>query len=422
MPAARQWPTLIADAFPALIDLERRSTLPVLAARGIAQVNESQRKELRSLILGAGPGTAGESSLFSPMVHSSHQAHAFAPSAAQSDALGELQPDQLRLLYESQWLKMLAPRDAGGGEWALPDVVRLEEAASQADGSCGWVLTLCAGAGWLTGFLPLALRQQIMATPQVCLAGSGAPTGYADRDGEGWRLNGQWRHASGAQLATHFTFNAQLREGGLPLLDAQGIAQTRAFVVPAHQVRLDRHSWHSIGMRASTSWSFSIENGYAQATQSFVMDAAQATASGPLYRFAFEALAWVTLGACMSGMARHFIALAQPLVSRHIAPLGSPSATALALWQKHHQAVEAARSNFYATLDGAWLAVASGQAPDTARTRELVDSTRTLVSLAREAVDAIYPCCSLYAADPRSEINRVWRDLHTATQHAIWLR
>lgn len=356
------------------------------------------------------------------MLYSLPQAQAFAPSSAQSDAAGELQPDQLRLLHDNQWLKMLAPRDAGGGEWALPDAVRLEEATSQVDGSCGWVLTLCAGAGWFTGFLPLALRQQIMATPQVCLAGSGASTGYAERDGEGWRLNGQWRHASGAQLATHFTFNAQLREGGLPLLDAQGIAQTRAFVVPAHQVRVDRDSWHSIGMRASTSCSFSIENGHAQAAQSFVMDAAHATAPGPLYRFAFEALAWVTLGACMSGMARHFIALAQPLVSRHMAPLRGPSAAAMALWQKHQQAVEAARSHFYATLDAAWLVVASGQTLDTAKASELVDSTRTLVGLAREAVDAIYPCCSLYAADPRSEINRVWRDLHTATQHAIWLR
>jgi hypothetical protein len=39
--------------------------------------------------------------------------------------------------------------------------------------------------------------------------------------------------------------------------------------------------------------------------------------------------------------------------------------------------------------------------------------------MAREAVDGVYPLCGLTAADPRTALNRAWRDLNTATQDAV---
>ena len=85
-----------------------------------------------------------------------------------------------------------------------------------------WPVPRSPWAGWFAGFLDPDLARAILATPRVCLAGSGAPTGTAEREGEGWRIDGQWEYASGAPMATHFTFNAVLHEGGAPLLDALG--------------------------------------------------------------------------------------------------------------------------------------------------------------------------------------------------------
>ena len=36
-------------------------------------------------------------------------------------------------------------------------------------------------------------------------------------------------------------------------------------------------------------------------------------------------------------------------------------------------------------------------------------------------MDGVYPLCGLSVADPRTDINRALRDLHTATQHAMLL-
>jgi hypothetical protein len=41
------------------------------------------------------------------------------------------------------------------------------------------------------------------------------------------------------------------------------------------------------------------------------------------------------------------------------------------------------------------------------------------VAASRHAVDTLYPYCGLYAARVDSPINRVWRDFHTASQHAL---
>ncbi|HEX8606675.1 MAG TPA: acyl-CoA dehydrogenase [Pseudoduganella sp.] len=349
------------------------------------------------------------------------------PGAAPVDAWraaeldGFLLPAQQALIHGQGWLKMLAPRAAGGAELALPEVVRLEETIAATDGSLGWVVTLCAGAGWFAGFLPPALARAIMATPGVCLAGSGAPTGFADADGDDFLITGRWDYASGAPMATHFTLNAVLRSRGEVLHDETGRPRIRAFVVPARQVALES-SWRSIGLRASASHAYRIDGARVPASHGFAIDAGHATADGPLYRFPFMALAYVTLAANLLGMAGHFIALAGPLVAaRRQHGTGVPLAgvaSVAALLQRTREALAADRAALYDTLDRAWADMEQHTVPDEAGLQQV---SLRLVETCRRAVDMLYPYCGLQAAREDSAINRVWRDFHTATQHALLL-
>lgn len=346
--------------------------------------------------------------------------------AAAADAARFLHPVQQVLLHRRGWLTLLAPRASGGAELPLPDVVRLEEAVAAVDGSLGWVLTLCAGAGWFAGFLAPALARSIIGTPRVCLAGSGAPTGFAEQDGDGggYRITGRWDYASGAPMATHFTLNAVLRAHGQPLLDVAGAPLVRAFLVPAALVQVVP-SWGSIGMRASASHSYRIDAAWVASEHGFSISPEAATAAGPLYRYPFYALAYVTLAANMVGMASHFLRLARPCMARRKHALsGLPLlevAAVAALLREHEQAVAAIRVEFYAVLQRSWALVVSGAAlagedKDAVRTTSLA-----LVAAARAAVDQLYPYCGLAAAREDSAINRVWRDFHTASQHALLL-
>ncbi len=344
--------------------------------------------------------------------------------AGAADSAGFLHPVQRAVIHRNGWLKMLAPRACGGAELPLPQVVRLEEQLAALDGSAAWVVTLCAGAGWFAGFLPPALAHEVIASDRVCVAGSGAPTGFADIEGEGFRLSGRWDYASGAPMATHFTLNAVLREHGQPLTDSLGAPRILAFIVPAHQVEFVP-SWTSIGMRATGSHSYRIDAQWVPKENGFTIDAAHATAPGPLYRFPFLGLAFVTLTANIVGMATHFLRLAKPVIAQRRHPrTGLPVMACERVADQLRDldaGIEAARVHFYAVLDSTWAQVVAGMPVSDEQATALESASLTLANIARGAVDEAYPYCGLQAARAGGDLNRVWRDLHTATQHSLFL-
>jgi alkylation response protein AidB-like acyl-CoA dehydrogenase len=355
---------------------------------------------------------------------SAHDAAVIAEHAAQADLEGWLHPAQQALIHERGWLRMLAPRAVGGFEMALPEVVRFEEAIARVDGSMGWTVTLCAGAGWFAGFLAPRIASEILATPNVCLAGSGAPTGYADVDGEGWRIDGLWDYATGAPMATHFTFNAQLRENGQPLLDDAGNPRIQAFVVPAALVEVVPR-WRSIGLRATASHAYRVSGEWIHADHGFAIDPACAKEQGPLYRFPFLAFAFVTLAANVVGMARHFVELAEECIARRRNRFGGKGEPLIelpsvrALLDDTRSQLDEVRKRFYALLDATWAQVDAGAPVSDEEAAQMQALAMEWVNASRRAVDTLFPYCGLFAMREDAPINRVWRDFHTASQHAL---
>ena len=79
----------------------------------------------------------------------------------------------------------------------------------------------------------------------------------------------------------------------------------------------------------------------------------------------------------------------------------------------------AARARFYERLDASWARVlAEGRVPEQDAS-QLQALSMAWVAASRHAVDTLYPYCGLYAARADSPVNRVWRDFHTASQHAL---
>lgn len=344
--------------------------------------------------------------------------------AAASDKAGMLTPALQQLVHERGWLRMLAPKAAGGGELPLPDAVRLEEALAAADGSMGWTVTLCAGAGWFAGFLRPDFARAILDTPRMCVGGSGAPAGFADIEGDGYRLSGRWDFATGAPMTTHFTLNAVIRDNGEPLLDERGNPALRAFIVPAELVWV-HETWRCTGLRATASHTFSIDRMWLGQQHAFDISPKGATAGGPLFRFPFLSLAFVTLAANVAGMAAGFIELAEPVIARRRHPLLDRPLNELpqaaATIGQARSSLSAARGRFYDLLDTMWDQVVRGQPVESGETHRLHLASIELVDTARRAVDELYPFCGLHAADELSDIGRIWRDLHTATQHKMLL-
>jgi len=51
--------------------------------------------------------------------------------------------------------------------------------------------------------------------------------------------------------------------------------------------------------------------------------------------------------------------------------------------------------------------------------KDITKKSKDLAATSRRLVDELYPYCGLIAAKKSSELNRVWRDFHTASQHSL---
>ena len=395
-------------------------------------------------------------------------------SALESEKMRGLPSDQLAIVYREQWFRMLVPRRYGGLALALPEAVRLEEAISWADGSLGWTVTLCSGAGWFAGFLPVDVFGDLLADEQLCMAGSGAPTGEADfmtgtppgsAPGTGMDLvpgagvgpgsgayiiNGYWERASGALHATAFTANCVIKENGVVLRDDKGEPLVRVFLFLKEEVTL-HHSWHTIGLIATGSHAFSVRDLAVPPERCFEIAVSTATVDDPLYHYPFLPLAETTLAVNLSGMAIHFLDCCEAIFPDRIAAKKLSPRNAGEMMRVLGEVREdfyKIREDFYAALDESWRccvegcagAGAAGVGVGVGAEAEVrvgvgvgVDGigmppaildrvsrcSHALAVCARQSVDRLYPYCGLSAADPDTEINRVWRDIHTASQHSL---
>lgn len=335
--------------------------------------------------------------------------------AAAAEEKVMLLPEQLEVIYEEQWFKLLVPAAYGGLETTLPNLVRLQEAASWTDGSLGWVLTLCCGAGWFGGFIAPDTASEVFRHPKVCLAGSGASTGEAEISPNGYRINGTWKHASGAHHATHFTANCFVKKNGEQVLNENGEPLILPFIVDQRDVTL-LPTWKYVGMVATGSQSFRVKDVEVAANRCFKIDPIHARVNGKLYQYPFLHLAEATLAVNLSGMAIHFADLCRDVFKeRKQQPrLNANNRIKLEqVWQNAVAGLQSARSSFFAAIDASW------QKPGDTELKAVSKTSRMLAITAREAVDQLYPYCGLMAASPDTEINRVWRDIHTAGQHSL---
>lgn len=337
--------------------------------------------------------------------------------ASEAERLGKLHPAQLELVYEQQWFNLLSPKQYGGLETPLPQLIQTEEALAWADGSLGWVVTLCCGAGWFGGFIDPNIAQQIYSDRQACLAGSGAATGTATISGDGYIINGNWKYASGVHHATYITVNCNIMDGDTPVLDADGSQLVLPFVLDSKDVQL-LSGWKYVGMIATGSDAYSVSDLYVDKNRCFKIDADSAMIDSPLYTYPFLQLAEATLAANLSGMAVHFIDLCKPAFDYKATNIRRVNAANVLVMDDALQSattlLNQARAAFYDAVDASW-----NNDQDELLLKAVSNTSRVLAKITRECVDELYPYCGLLAASTDTEINRVWRDIHTAGQHSL---
>jgi alkylation response protein AidB-like acyl-CoA dehydrogenase len=342
-------------------------------------------------------------------------------TAARAEKLGKLHPEQLQVIYKNHWFKLLVPRVYTGEQVTLPSLLQLQEAISWADGSTGWVVTLCNGAGWFGGFIAPEIANAIFADPKVCLAGSGAVCGTAEITANGYIVNGTWKYASGAHHATHITANCSIQKNGEPVLNDDGELLVLPFIFDKKDVNI-LPAWKYIGMVATGSDSFEVKNLEVTSNRQFKIDPSAAVIADPLYLYPFLQLAEATIAVNLSGIAIHFMDLCEDLFHEKIKQpkLTDQQRTFLVTkLMALKKELDLLRKDFYNAVEQSWDAIQNNSVIPDEILNQVSITSRQLAHLSRVSVDTLYPLCGLTAASTETEINRAWRDLHTASQHAL---
>ena len=207
-------------------------------------------------------------------------------------------------IHEERLLQIWVPKRYGGLGLRLNQGLKLLFDWSKIDGSLGWMLTLCSGANFFSRNLKPNIAKELFSNPKTCFGGSGMVGGTAEKQTDGtFLINGLWHFATGAPHLSHFTLNARLTENGNPLLDESGNELIRSFVISKNQVEIIPN-WKSMGMKATGTYSFKVENIKVTEDYSFIYD--EFFTGDAIDKIPFRIFADLTLLVNYLGMAAHF--------------------------------------------------------------------------------------------------------------------
>ena len=337
----------------------------------------------------------------------------------EAEKKGSLSNAVLKIVYEEKWFKLFLPKVYGGLELGLPEALRYEEQLAYIDGSLGWTVTLCAGANLFAGYIHNPKAISIFSSPKVCFGGSGVVSGVATKMKGGYIVNGFWRYATGAPHLTHFTANCTIEEDGQPLLNEDNSPVVRSFFFNKKDVTI-HEDWDTMGLIATAGHSFSVKNLKVPFGQSFIIDPAYASLTDLIYQYPFMPLAESTIAVNTLGMARRFTELALEIIAERQSKIGDAASNmAIARINKEQQKTTQLAEQLYKWVETSWdELITKGQLSRKSISR-IGDSSRQLVNHCRTAVTAIYPYCGLAATNISSDINRVFRDIFTGSQHGL---
>lgn len=208
-------------------------------------------------------------------------------------------------IHEEGLLKIWVPKKYGGLGYRFEEGLKTLFGWAQTDGSFGWMLTLCAGANYFSRNSKPEVAQLLFTHTKTCFGGSGMIGGTAEKqDDNTYMINGSWNFATGAPHLTHFTLNARITENGKPITDNNGNEVIRSFIIAKEHAEIIPN-WKSMGMKASGTYSFTIENVMVSEDYSFVYD--HFFTNDILDSIPFRVFADLTLLVNYLGMASHFI-------------------------------------------------------------------------------------------------------------------
>jgi len=321
--------------------------------------------------------------------------------------------------------QMYLPRSMGGPETPPLIAFRVVEELSKADGSVGWCAMIAASLSLNVGRLPVEVGRELAGTPADYRgAGSARPGGQVREVAGGYMVKGRWNFASGIQNASWLYCTCIMMDGDTPRRTVAGAPVLRAVWVPRENVTIV-DTWSVMGMRGTGSQDFTVDDVVVPARRSCLSDDPPIE-TGPLYNpRAWYVNLWTASAANALGIARGAIDSLAGIAATEASTMSSNLLRDRPMVQTRiaeaEAIVNAARAYVFDAVGRLWDTLCSGVTPSD---QEIAQGRLSLVHAMHEsvrAVDKVFHAAGTNAIYTRLPLERAFRDIHVAVQHAAAL-
>ncbi len=341
---------------------------------------------------------------------------------AESEAMRRLSDDAVALLHQAGVTRLVAPSAFGGDQLSPRALVEAERIVAHGSPAASWVLMVCSAHTFIAGRLPFEGQAEIFgADPGMLIPGVPSRQGTCAKADGGYVLDGRWAFASGVD------------HGEWVMVGSRGIrnaadepTQGMIVVVPKHEITID-DTWFTLGMRGTGSKDVVFDQVFVPEHRAVPMAAAGlGTVEGveiPLYRLPISATLATMLCGSLVGMSELGLELfLDQTRSRRDAYAGQEKAQSVGLQRRVAEAsaeVAHAWSLVQQNCDLLESAMEQdGPMPVEARAQVRWNAAYA-AELCRRSSDRLFAGAGANAARDNNTLQRVFRDLNTATHHAI---
>lgn len=330
--------------------------------------------------------------------------------ATETEVLRRLPDDVAAALVASGLLRAWVPSAYGGGGAGAQEVLDAIEALAFHDGATAWCGMIGATTSLTSGYLSSEWGERIYGDPLAVTGGFAMPAGVGRRVEGGLVVDGRWAWGSGSYHCTWIGGGVRVEGEGAPFVFFE-----------REQVEL-LDTWRVAGLKGTGSTDYAVHDAFVPEGRWVHIGRDAPVVDSPIYRLPF--LGTLALGICMVsvGLARRAqhelvevaegkipAGSAKTLANRPVVQL--EVARAEASWRS-------ARALVREVVEEASAEGAAGIVSDETKRRiRLAATNATWASAA--AVDRMYHAAGGSSIHEASPLQRVFRDVHVATQHGM---
>ncbi|MFE9328095.1 acyl-CoA dehydrogenase family protein [Nocardia sp. NPDC052278] len=351
-----------------------------------------------------------------------------AATAEDTERLGKLSDESVKLIRQAGVMRLLQPTDFGGYAAHPRDFAEAVMAVAQRCGSTGWVCGVGGVHPWEMALMDRRLQNEVWGeNPDTWIASPYAAQGIATPTEGGYILKGRWNFSSGTDHCDWIFLGALVGDAdGKPANPRKALH----VVLPRKDYTIVDDSWDVIGLSGTGSKDVIVDGAFIPAYRT--IDSEQVAAGGiaaeragrtdTVYRLPFWAMFPLGITAAVIGISEGALAAHLDYQRDRVTAMGTKIKDDPYVLSAISEAATEIAASRTQLLDGVsrLYDLADAGKPITFEDRSIVRRNQIRCAWrAVSAVDEIFARSGGNAVRRQNVMQRFWRDAHVGLQHAI---